>query len=110
MAGEFVKAWMADNPGKVAFANFASLKLWLQDPSKPSGACEHNNTGCVGIQPMGRPRFLWRINLLENGLQGVAPVTAAGMHRQRSRLIDHNQGCVFMKNLDVHAHVWFNLV
>ena len=100
---------MADNPSKVAFINFTLLKLWLKNSCKTSGASEHNNTRCVGIEPVSGSRFLWSVNLLKNRLQCISIVTAAWVHRQRSRLVDHNQRSIFVKNLNVDTHVGFDL-
>ena len=57
---------------------------------------------------MDGPRILRRVNLVHQMLERVAVETAAGVHGQRSWLMNDENGFIFMEHANVCGYVRFD--
>ncbi len=70
-----------------------------------AGSRQNQDTRSICIQPVGRPGAMRAINDGHDVLKGIAIESAAWVHGQGRRLIDDDNGFVFVNDLDIGIHI-----
>ena len=95
---------MAVHADQVNLLDLHLRELVLHASGEMAGASEHLDAGRVGVEPMRRAELLRRIDVEQQPLQRVAIEPAAGMNRQRRRLVHDDDRFILVEDPHVHVH------
>jgi hypothetical protein len=105
LALEGVRGWVTLDASEVAFFDFSPAELRLEDAGEVLGLGEDNEAGGVGVQAMGGARFEGVKGLLQDVVEGVPIEAPARMHGQRGGFVQHDEGLVFVDEVDLAIDV-----
>ena len=92
------------NQGQVGLADGLLFKLRMQLGSHLASAAENYQPGGIGVQTVSHPQLMI-VNLIENPGQCVTVETPAGVHRQRSGLVERDQKIILVNQFDLRVYI-----
>ena len=100
---------MTLHTGQVGLLHIAAFELRLQFAGKSRHPAEHHHAGGVGIQAMRGPGLLRGVHLAQDVAERIAMEPPAGVHGQRGRFVQHDDGIVFVQDRNVAIHSGLDL-
>ena len=85
---------------QIDLMNVSAFELWLHEAGDTARLTQHNDSRRVRVQPVRHAQVRGAVDPVQNEVERVAVESSAGVHRQRCRLVDHNDRIVFVQNFD----------